>query len=170
MSGFLDDAYGATDARRERNVKRIVLGTLGAIVLAVLLYFWFRDYREEHQVRTFLSALSKSDYKSAYALWGCTDATPCRDYQYDKFLEDWGASSPHANASQARVTYTIGCDAGLLAELQFPEQKPVLLWVERNNDVLGFFPWKLRPVPDDAKSKMALWMWKLTRNCKPLIE
>lgn len=169
MAGYLD-AYGASDARREKTIKWLVLGGLGLIVIGTLLYFQFRDFPQERQAKTFLSALQRRDYQAAYVLWGCTAQTPCRDYKFEKFLEDWGPRGTHARSQEARIVNTMGCDTGVLADLRFPDEKPVLLWVERKNDTVGFFPWKLRPVPDDFRSRAALWMWKVTRNCKPLIE
>ena len=169
MAGYLD-AYGATDARREKTLKWLILGGLGLVVLTVVLYFQFRDFRQERRIGAFLDALRKQDYQSAYLSWGCTEASPCRDYRFEKFLEDWGPNSTHAQANEAKIASTMGCDAGVVADVRFPNTSPVLLWVERNSESVGFFPWRFRPVPADWKSQLALRMWSITRNCKPLIE
>ena len=169
MAGYLD-AYGTTDARRAKTFKWLILGGIGLVILAAVLYFQFRDFQEERRISAFLDALRRQDYPSAYQQWGCSETTPCRDYNFEKFMGDWGPGSPHAKASEASVVNTLGCEEGVLADLRFPSEPPVLLWVARRTGVIGFFPWKFRPVPDDAKSRTALWMWKLTRNCKPLIE
>ena len=170
MPGYLD-GYGAGVDRREKTVKYVVLCTVASVVLGAVLYYCFRDYPQKRQVAKFLDAAKSGDYKQAYSLWGCTDATPCRDYRFEKFLEDWGPSSPHSNLKDANVSRTIGCDTGVVADVQFGSgAAPVLLWAERGSGTLGFFPYHLRPVPDDLKSRTAVSLWKLTRNCKPLLE
>ncbi len=170
MAGFLD-GYGAGDARREKTYLYAIGGTVLAAALGFFLYLQFRDYREVHQVSHFLNTLRSQDYQAAYKIWGCTEAEPCLEYQFAKFMEDWGPQSPNKNVAKARVVSTIGCDTGLISDVRFETgDKPVLLWAERNSKTLGFFPYKLRPVPDDFRSRTALAMWKLTRNCKPLIE
>ena len=128
MAGFLD-GYGAGDARREKTYLYAIGGTVLAAILGCLLYFQFRDFREARQVSQFLDALRSQDYKGAYTVWGCTEAAPCREYQFSKFMEDWGPQSPHANVAKARVVSTIGCDTGLISDVRFESgEKPVLLW------------------------------------------
>ena len=92
MSIFLDN-YGVVDERREKRVKRILYTVLTLAVVGGGLWFLFRNYKEESRVKEFLSLLERRDYKTAYGLWGCTDATPCRDYGYTRFVEDWGPTA-----------------------------------------------------------------------------
>ena len=62
----------------------------------------FHNYREERQVKSFFGLLGAHDYKAAYALFGCTDAKPCRYYPFDKFMEDWGPNErPHGFRERA---------------------------------------------------------------------
>lgn len=89
MSEFLDN-YGVKDARREKRVKQILYTVLTLAVVGGGLWFFFRNWKEESRVKEFLTLLERQDYKTAYALWGCTEATPCRDYKFERFLEDWG--------------------------------------------------------------------------------
>ncbi len=165
MAGYLDD-YGIEEARRGRLVKR---GILAAVLLAILgsaLYLGLRTYSARRQVTLFLEHLRHQDYKNAYALWGCTDSSPCPDYNFQRFLEDWGPKSPHANAAAAQikkmnarscgpgVLYTLttlaahavgerGCDcgSGVIHTVAFPNGEEVALWYERNDKALGFAPW-----------------------------
>src|SRR5258707_10827133 len=98
MGGYLD-AYGVADQRRERLIKRIVIWGGVAVVVAVILYFSFRNFRQEQVIKQFFSLLEQKRYQEAYAMWGCTPDHPCKYYAPEKFTEDWGPSSPYANPS-----------------------------------------------------------------------
>jgi hypothetical protein len=137
------DTYGVRDARREKITRLIALAVVVAAVIGIVLYFQFRNFREEQQVKAFLAHLREGDYKAAYALWGCTDATPCPNYEFDKFMEDWGPKSPQANISAARIASTKSCELGIIQFLRFPDQHEVQLWVERADGTIGFAPWPI---------------------------
>ena len=134
MAGYLE-GYGAGEAERERTIKRLFIA-LGAILIAAIAgYFLFRDYREKKQAQLFMDLLKSRDYKSAYALWGCTDTAPCRDYKFEKFLEDWGTKDVAAvNVS------TQHCANGIIQTLKWPKDE-VPLWVNRGDLQLSYAPW-----------------------------
>lgn len=140
MAGYLE-SYGAGEERREKIAKRLLLGALAALVLAAVLYFMFRNWREDRQVRLFLELAKKQDYQAAYRLWGCSPETPCRDYQFDKFLEDWGPKNPRGDIARARITKTRSCATGVIYTLEYGPDEPLLLWVGRNDRILSFAPW-----------------------------
>jgi hypothetical protein len=137
------EGYGVKDARREKILKRAFAIVAAVLVLGLVLYFQFRNYREERQIATFLELLKKQDYRGAYALWGCTEAKPCPQYEFDKFMEDWGPKSPQANIDQARLGDTKSCDTGIIQFIQFPDTHEVQLWVQRSDRTIGFAPWPI---------------------------
>jgi hypothetical protein len=134
MSSYLDN-YGVRDARREAIVKRLVLVVVALAVVGGALYWIFRDYREERQVKTFLELLRKKDYYAAYAMWGCTSEQPCPQYSLQNFMEDWGGdiSSVHLEGKRS-------CAAGLIQTLRLRDEE-IWLWVNRSDRVLSFAPW-----------------------------
>jgi hypothetical protein len=162
------EGYGAGEERKLKWVKYGVLGAIALILLATVLYFKFRDYSEHRKAEQFFERLRARDYNGAYALWGCTEQTPCRDYSRAKFMEDWGPSGVYANSANAEIVRTYSCDTGVIEVVKLPDQN-LNLWVDRNTDALSFAPWQLKPIPDDTRSKVAAWMWQITRNCQPLI-
>ena len=166
--GYLD-AYGAGVDRRLRLVKWGILGAILVLIVAMVAYFKLRDRSQHLKVDAFLEHLRAHDYKGAYALWGCTDANPCKDYRFEKFMEDWGPNSPYSKADNARIAAKHSCDTGVIEVLRYPGQPDVNLWVDRQTDTVGFAPWALKEIPPEARSRFAAWMWELTRNCKPLI-
>lgn len=138
MAGYLDH-YGQKDARREK-ITRYTLITL-AVVLVVggSLLFWFWNIRQERQVKRFFDLLAAKDYTAAYALWGCTEATPCQAYPMRSFLEDWAAEG--RDASTFRVVKSRSCGSGVILTVDTGKEEPERLWVERDSLVIGFSPW-----------------------------
>lgn len=134
------DKYGVADARREKRIKRIVVALLTVAVIGGALWFFFRNYKEEAKVKEFLSLLERRDYQSAYRMWGCTEATPCRDYKFDNFLQDWGPQSDAADASAIERVKVKSCENGMIQLLRVKGQE-VHLYVDRATLVLGFSPW-----------------------------
>ena len=168
MAGFLDE-YGVKDARREKTIKWILISIPVLLILGTFSYFQFRNFAEERQVRLFLEHLREKNYQSAYALWGCTEASPCRDYGFDRFMEDWGPNSKYANAASARVIQSKSCDTGIIQTVSFGGDTQTQLWVEDKSDTIGFAPWDVKQVPPGFVNRLREWMWEATRNCKPLI-
>lgn len=145
MPGYLDQ-YGAGEVRREKIVKKGLLALALIIVVGAPLFYLFHNFRQEGQVKTFLSLLAAKDYKSAYALWGCTDQTPCKGYAMDAFMDDWGPTK--GDASQAHIAKSKSCGSGVIITVEFGSQEQKL-WVERSSRVLGFAPFQgLCPAPN----------------------
>ena len=58
----------------------------------------------------------------------------------DKFLEDWGPKSAHADASKLQIVSTRGCSGGVIFEVRSGASEPDYLWVERGTRNVGFAP------------------------------
>lgn len=142
MSGYLE-SYGAGDEKRERRLKRIALGLVVLAVIGGTAYFFLRNYRETQQAKLFFDLLRQKDYTAAYALWGCTPATPCPNYSMAKFMEDWGPESGHADLSSLQFTRIRGCSAGVIVEANFGGGVIEYLWVDREHRNLGFAPFSV---------------------------
>lgn len=168
MSSYLE-GYGETQARRSRKLRWLILTPLVAIILGIALYFQFRDFSEQRRAKHFLSLLESKDYKAAYALWGCTDQTPCPQYAFDEFMEDWGPNGPLKKPAEARIVDHKGCKGGVINIVRTPGQDDIQLWVDRRTGEIGFAPWRLKQVPPGFRTQFAAWMWSVTRNCDPLI-
>jgi hypothetical protein len=137
------DTYGIRDAQREKLIKRFALAAVLLAIAALLVWLWMRNRAEKRQTEAFLENLRRGDYKAAYALWGCTDASPCPQYPWEKFLEDWGPNSPQARIAEAKIVNTKSCETGIIQFLQFPDNHEVQLWVERSDKTIGFAPWPI---------------------------
>jgi hypothetical protein len=140
MSGFLDSTYGVADARRERRIKLIVLWSVSVLIVGSVLFFTFRNWRQEQVVKQFISLIKQQQYQEAYKLWGCTQETPCKYYPPEKFNEDWGPTGEFKNAGDAKIQNEDVCGSGVLFAVAIPKKEPLGLWVETRTNVLGFAP------------------------------
>ena len=148
MSSFLDGEFDVAGERKERNVKRIVFGVLMAIAVAASIFVLQINHRQKGRINEFVARLKTQDYQGAYLMWGCTEVNPCPDYKYEKFLEDWGPKSKHAQISNYSIQRTCACGTGVLITLGMAPGGEEKLWVESANGTIGFAPWPTcRPKP-----------------------
>lgn len=142
MASYLE-SYGAIEERKANNrrlLKRGAIGLVCTIVVAFLLYSVFKNYGQEQVVKTFLTRLRNHQYQDAYRMWGCSEQNPCRDYAFNKFMEDWGPNSPHADAANARLVTSQSCGNGVFLRLEYPNAEPVAVMVDRATNVMSFAP------------------------------
>lgn len=154
-SGDYLSNFGVADAKREKRFLRTVALIVGSVLLATFLWLYFRTFYEERAVHQFLSNLQKHDYKTAHAQFGCTDATPCRDYDFTKFMEDWGDKSPYADVSNVKVTLAEPCGNTVWVTIKHPGQKELGLGVDTETRIITFAPearcpgvWRAREFPE----------------------
>ena len=139
MADFLDQ-YGVADERRAKFIKRLVISLVSIAVVGGALFFIFHNFREEQKVKQFYALLVGKDYKAAYAMFGCTDTTPCPGYEFSRFLEDWGPASGHNDLSNVRISRSRSCGSGVLLTIEFGGNHREKLWVERRDRSIGFPP------------------------------
>jgi hypothetical protein len=154
MAGYLAH-YGEGQEQREKRIHRLV--TAGLIVGGVLgLYLLtfktpileryirvvqiVKNHAAEKRVALFLDLLGKQDYKAAYALWGCTDAKPCRDYPLQNFMEDWGPKSSQPAGEIFHTTRSRACGSGVILTVNSANREEKL-WVEKDDLTVGFSPY-----------------------------
>jgi hypothetical protein len=143
MGSYLE-AYGAEEAHRAhraRILKWCMIGALAAAIVGLIFYVQFRNYTEESIVNRFLTLLRAHEYADAYRMYGCTEATPCPNYAYPKFLEDWGQQSAFADASQASTGLVQTCGNGVLIQVTYPGKPATALIVDRATGQISFAPW-----------------------------
>ena len=139
MAEFLS-GFGVKDEKRERRNKRIVLAVVGLAVFGGLFYYFARTFVEERTVSRFVSLLGSQDYKGAYALWGCTDQAPCRDYKFERFMEDWGPKSPYGRTSDISKTLAEPCGNAVWVTLKTPTTEELGLAVDGDTRLISFTP------------------------------
>lgn len=140
MAGYLE-GYGVDDVRRSRLFWRLILSLVLLLIIGCALYFGLRSYPAKRKVNVFVEDLRKKDYRAAYDLWGCTPTSPCKDYTFQKFMEDWGPQAIK-NPGAATIAKTRYCGPGVIVTLGFGAgSRDVPLWYQRSDGTLGFAPW-----------------------------
>ncbi len=140
MPGYLDQ-YGAGEEERERIIRRVIVSVLVVSLAGGVLYFLFKNYKQESQAKVFFRQLEQHNYQAAYRTWGCTETTPCRDYPYATFMKDWGPGSERADVSSYRIRKSRACGSGVILTVDFGKNKEEKLWVEKQDLTIGFSPW-----------------------------
>ena len=148
MASYLQ-GYGVEDARRGRIVKRIVLSGAAVLVLAFVAYLFFKDFTEERTVKRFLAEVNSHDYKSAYNDW-CTAASPCPNYDYSRFVEDWGPNKKIG--SPWSIASVDSCKSFVTVNVQAPGSELKWLAVQRASGSLGYAP--------ASECQERQWHWK----------
>ena len=149
MGSFFQQ-YGVEEERRNRVVKVVVLSVLSLLILTLVGYLILHDYSEKQVAKRFLGQVNEHNYQQAYREWGCTSAHPCPNYDYQRFLNDWG---PQAKAgSPWKITSTDSCRAFLTINVQANGIEPQSLSVQRSDKSLGF-----APAPECQEKE---WHWK----------
>ena len=149
MASYLQ-GYGAGEERRNRTIKIIVFSAIGALLLTWILYLVFHNFSEKRTVEHFLAQVNARDYRDAYSDWGCTEAAPCTNYDYKRFLEDWG---PGKNTeSPWKVVSVDGCKTFVTVNVQAAGSELQSLGVERGTKTIMY-----APAPECQEPK---WRWK----------
>ncbi len=149
MGDYLQQ-YGIEEEHRNRIIKRIVLAVVAAIIVLIAGYLIFHNYPERRVVNSFVAKINAHDYKGAYAEWGCTDRHPCPNYDFQRFLDDWGPSKK--TSSPWKVVSTDSCKSFLTANVQAQGSELESLSVQREDHSLGF-----APAPECQERK---WRWR----------
>jgi hypothetical protein len=141
MAGYLDN-YGAGEESRARIVRAVALWGGSALAVAAILLFVFHfvipNRSEQAKVQRFFQLLAVRDYQQAYALWGCTDAKPCRDFRLESFMRSWGPEA--VPVGNFEVLDGESCGSGVIVDVDAGKAGDKRLWVERKDGVIGFPP------------------------------
>ena len=137
MGSYLQQ-YGAGDERRNRAIKIIILSVIALLILGWGAYLFFHNYPEKQVVKHFLGEVNSREYQQAYHDWGCTTEHPCPNYDYRRFMEDWGPSKKIS--SPWKIASIDGCRSFVTINVQAEGSELQSLSVERDNQSLGFAP------------------------------
>jgi hypothetical protein len=149
MGSYLQQ-YLDEEQRRNRVIKWIVLGSFVAVIIAIAAYFIFHNYPEKQIAKHFLSDVNSRNYEAAYRDWGCTSGHPCPNYDYNRFMEDWGPSKKIG--SPWKIASVDGCRSFVTINVQAEGAELQSLAVQRNDHSVGF-----APAPECQERQ---WHWK----------
>ncbi len=140
MAGYLEE-YGASDERRSRVIRWLVISVAAAFVLGIGFYLTYPLFSGYFHVRGFVGDLRRHDYRAAYRDWGC--ATPCPDYSFDEFMKDWGPKSHFGDAASAGVSAKVRpCGGGVIVRVHGSGPDITRVWYKPEDHTLTFWPWQ----------------------------
>ncbi len=149
MGGYLQN-YGAGEEQRGRTIRNIILIVVGLLILWWVVYLVSHNRSEEKAVTSFLGQLNAHEYPKAYTDWGCSVSAPCRNYDYNRFLEDWGPKKKLT--SPWKVVNVDGCKTFVTVNVKAGGSELESLGVERGAKTIMFAP--------DAECQEPQWRWK----------
>ena len=148
MGSYLQN-YGAGEEQRLHLIKQIVLIAIAVIVVGSAFYLFFHNYPEKQLVKRFLAQVNQHDYQKAYSTWNCAADQTCRDYDYQRFLQDWGPSKPVS--SPWKIASVDGCSAFVTVNVQAQGSELESLSVTRGVNGIG-----VAPAPECQEKKIRL--------------
>lgn len=148
MDSYLQQ-YGVSDERRNKVLRAIILSLVGVSIVAVVAYLLLADYSEEKRAKQFIGEINAGKYKEAYVDWGCTNQHPCPNYDYNRFLEDWGPQKKFS--APWKVVSTDSCKLFVTVNVRAGGSELESLSVQRSDNSLGF-----APSPECQERK---WRW-----------
>lgn len=149
MGSYLQ-TYGVADERRGRIIKRLLIAAGSVLAILLFGYLFFHNYSEKRVANSFLDKINAKDYQAAYREWGCTDQHPCPNYDFHRFMNDWGPASKAE--SPWKVTSIDACKSFVTINVQAKGTELESLAVQRNDKSLGFAP--------ASECQEPQWHWK----------
>jgi hypothetical protein len=149
MGAFLQN-YGAGEERRNKIIKWSIGIAVGVVLLAWFSYLSLHNFFETRTVKNFLAEVNSRNYQAAYRDWGCTEATPCPNYDYKRFLEDWGPDKKIA--SPWKIDSVEGCTSFVTVNVQAQGSELESLGVLRGSKTVMFAP--------SPECQEKTWKWK----------
>ena len=147
MPGYLDQ-YGAGEEQRNRIIIRSIVAAVTIVILSGLGWYLLKNHHQESVVKTFVDAVRRGDYQSAYHDWGCTDQKPCSAYAFNSFMSDWGPTGSDSNPpdpSVLGITDSESCNNGVLLTVFVNRSRTEKLWVDKSSDAISFAPYPICP-------------------------
>ena len=144
MPGYLDQ-YGAGEERRNRILLWSIVSVLAVAVLSSLSLYLLENHHQESVAKNFANDLRSGNFQAAYRDWGCTSDKPCTTYSFENFMRDWGANAAGPDPSVIGLSDSESCNNGVILTLEVNRTRQEKLWVDKDNDRIGFAPYPICP-------------------------
>jgi hypothetical protein len=138
----------AYDPRREKRRRNLIIALLVLLVLALIGWWKFKNWPEEHAVDKFLSAIEQKKYEKAFADWNHDPEwkqhqDKYKNYTFGQFQLDWGPSGDYGAITHHKILGSApsGQNTAVIVAVRINERaEPVALIVDRKTKEIGFSP------------------------------
>ena len=116
---------------------------LAAVVLAIVVtcsYLYFRTWSQEQARQALLRRPREQGFSGRLQ-----DVVPAGESLQVQsrskcFEKDWGPATPYSHGSAAKVDNVDYCGDGVVFNVSYPNADPLVLWVERDTNIISFAP------------------------------
>ncbi len=141
------------DPRPAQRRWRLIGAAVVVALIALVAWYFFRYWPEEHAVNKFLQAVEAKDFEKAYGLfngdpdWKQHEAK-YKDYTYNQFVLDWGPSGEYGPITSHRVECSLeppkkgfATPSGVIVVVRINGRAdPTSLWVQKKDKSIGSSP------------------------------
>jgi hypothetical protein len=140
------------DEQRARKRNMRIIWAITAIVVIVVLGWWFRYWPEERIVGHFFGELQNKDYKAAYATWMHDPGweqhpNEHAKYPFADFYRDWGPGGEWGLIKTYKVYGASTCpgpSTGVVVDVVVNDRtEHAQVWVEKSDKTLSYPPCEL---------------------------
>lgn len=136
------------DPKLDQQKKLYAICALVLVILLGFLVYHFWNWREEHTVDKFLTAIEHKDFQKAYGVWNADPdwaqhPQKYSGYNYGTFELDWGPTGEYGEIHSHRIrqSMTPRRSSGVVVVAMINDRKePLALWVERKDHSITFLP------------------------------
>jgi len=121
--------------RREQWTKRIIIGFVFALLMGAFLYWEFKNYSQEREVKRFFAAVQAGDLRRGYEIW-----KPTANYSFQDFQRDWGTGGEYGGVKEFKIVTSRSRGTDVVVTTRVNGNKEVNLWVRRSDNSLAFPP------------------------------
>jgi len=136
------------DSRLDQRKRMYAIAGLVLIIILGFLVYHFWNWREEHTVDRFLTAIEHKDFEKAYGVWNADPSwkqhpQKYSGYNFGTFELDWGPTGEYGEIRSHRIrqSMTPKNSSGVVVITMINDRKePLALWVERKDHSITFLP------------------------------
>lgn len=123
------------DPVAQRRRRYAIIALVFCILFGGWLFYEFKNYPEERQVKHFFEALEQQQYQAAYEIW-----KPASSYTFKDFSQDWGPEGLYGKVDSFHLTGSTARGSGVVVRVRVNGTEEILIWVEKKDKSLSFPP------------------------------
>lgn len=134
------------DPTHGKHIRNWIFVVVMIVMIAAWTIYHLRDYRERHNVSTFLAALQQKNFATAYGIWmhdpdWQKHPDKYKDYNYTDFYRDWGLGSEWGTINNYEINCSLSEGNGVIVQATVNHRlKATTVWVDKQDHTFSFSP------------------------------